>query len=87
MENVIKFTPATGPTAAEQLQELFDLHRILCRSCPFIDGPRCKLCRTCPGDPWKRPRCPAGRWWDFEYNDIAARLQPQRIDPAQPTRD
>jgi hypothetical protein len=82
MENLIHFTPATGPSASDDLDALFESHKRLCFACPFNDGDKCGLCRTCMGEPWKRPRCPAGRWWDMEYNAITARLQPQIIDPA-----
>ena len=81
MAHGIKFTPATGRTATEELQDLFDDHQQICVACEFLSDDRCSIC-NCPGEPWKRPRCPGGQWWDQEYQQIRARLQPQRIDPA-----
>lgn len=81
MENLINFTPSYGPTASEEMDALFKANRLLCQTCTMLKGDSCSICR-CEGLPWHRPRCPAGRWWDAEYEAIRARLQPQRIDPA-----
>jgi hypothetical protein len=73
MENLIQFTPSTGPTASDDLAALFERHRLICQPCQMLKEDTCSICR-CVGVPWKRPRCPAGRWWDQEYNAIIARL-------------
>lgn len=68
----VKFTPALTESEI-RCQKL----RPRCDNCDFLKGIHCSLLRPCTGiNPWMRPRCPAGRWWDSEAQ------QPVGIDPA-----
>lgn len=62
-----------------KLERLFAKHQELCNTCEFLSSDRQCALSHCNCTAWTRPRCPAGKWWDEEYNQIVATMQPQQL--------
>lgn len=63
----------------DELKKLFTQHQELCNACERLHSSgQCSLSH-CNCKAWTRPRCPAGKWWDEEYNKIVATMQPQQL--------